>query len=249
MLGITANNWWVLVTALAAGAVGGLTAALILLDPSETQAGLPPGTNPWKVVGVRTLVGAVAATAFLFFFPVSQTTTVGSGGHIVSTTTYPFLTVVALGLVVGTGGSAFLSAMRDKATSMITATKAQGQTAAMKQTAIAGMRPLVSMASSITRVGASSIAAQTSGVADEQFLTLADRLPPPLGDLRGKDSAAVNEAIVNATGRTFEVADPTVAQRKVAETIGTLPDQLAGDVQTALENHVDQVIAQLNQIG
>ena len=108
----------------------------------------------------------------------------GSAGHLTTTTTYSFLTVVALGLVVGTGGSAFLSAMRDKATSMITATQAQGQTAAMKQTAIAGMRPLVTMASSITHVGAASITAQTSGVAEEQFLTLADRLPPSLGDQR-----------------------------------------------------------------
>lgn len=249
MLDISTSNWWVLVTALAAGAVGGLTAGLILLDPSETQAGLPAGTNPWKVVGIRTLVGAVAATAFLFFFPVTQKTTVGSAGHLTTTTTYSFLTVVALGLVVGTGGSAFLSAMRDKATSMITATQAQGQTAAMKQTAIAGMRPLVTMASSITHVGAASITAQTSGVADEQFLTLADRLPPSLGELRGKDSASVNEAIVNATGRTFEVADPAIAQRRVAEAVGTMPDQLANDVKTALENHVDQVIAQLNQIG
>lgn len=249
MLDISANNWWVLLTALGAGAIGGLTAALILFDPSETKTGLPPGTNPWKVVGIRTLVGAVAATAFLFFFPVSQTTTVGSAGHVTTTTTYSFLTVVALGLVVGTGGSAFLSAMRDKATSMITATQAQGQTATMKQAAIAGMRPLVTMASSITHVGATNIAAQTSGVADEQFLTLADRLPPLLGELKSKDSASINEAIVNATGRTFEIADPSVAQRKVAETVGTMPDQLAIDVQTALENHVDQVIQQLNDIG
>jgi hypothetical protein len=68
-----------------------------------------------------------------------------------------------------------------------------------------------------------------------------------LGALKGP--ASINEAIVNATGKTFEVADPSVAQRPVAETLGTMPDQLASDVQNALENHVDQVIQQLNEIG
>ncbi len=201
------------------------------------------------MVGIRALVGGVAATAFLFFFPVSQTTVVGAAGHVSTTTSYSFLTVVALGLVVGSGGSAFLGAMRDKATSITTATQLKEKMAAMKRTAIAGMRPLVSLASSITHVGAARIAAQTSSVADEQFLALADRLPPLLAGLSEEASAKVNEAIVKATGKTIELADPEIARRKVAEAVGTMPDQLANDVHAALENHVDQVIDQLNQIG
>jgi hypothetical protein len=248
MLDISANNWWVLVTALGAGAVGGLAAALILLDPTETQGGLPAGTNPWKVVGIRTLVGAVAATAFLFFFPVQQKTVVGVAGHLTTTTTYPFITVIALGLVVGSGGSAFLSAMRDKANSMITATQAQGKTATMKQTAIAGMRPLVTMASSITHVGATNIAHSSSDIAGHQLHRVADQLPPEFFEPSGLPSELVRGIMANA-GRSFQEADPLLAHQVVTEAVAPMPEQLASDVQSALEDQVNQVIDQLNEIG
>jgi hypothetical protein len=248
VLDISANNGWVLITALVAGAVGGLAAALIMLDPTQSQA-LPAGAKPSTIVAIRTLVGAVASAAFLFFFPVQQKTSVDVLGHVTTTATYSFLTVVALSLIVGTGGSAFLSAMRDKANSMIAATQAKQTTTTAKEVAKAALNAAPALASAIALQRASQVTERTQQLAGWHLDRIADQLPHSFRDLGTGNLAAVTEAITNATGDSFAVANPVEARAELAEEVAPIPSQLAADIRTAVQAHVDQAINQLNQLG
>lgn len=248
MLEISSSNGWVLVTALAAGAVGGLTAAMMLLDPSEHGGDVPVGSSAARVVAIRTLVGAVAAVAFLFFFPVETTTTVTRAKVAVVHTTYPFLQVVALGLIVGSGGAAFLQAMQSKVSSRLAASAADGRTATVREVAKSALAATPGLVSAIAREQATTAAGDTRRVAADRLDEVAAGLPPGTAGIRLGGARPLSEALATTTGRAFVEADPSGALGAIADELGPLPEALAGQVQDAVQAHVDQVIAQLDAI-
>lgn len=250
MLDITASNWWVLLSALAAGAVGGFAAAMILLDPTESPNPRPTGNDAVKVVVIRTIVGAVAAAAFLFFFPTVQTTSIVASGHAtITTTSYPFLKVVALALIVGTGGSAFLTAMQNQASSFVTAKNATISTAQVKATSTAWMAALPKLAGETACAEAAEHLNRLTDVGTQQITRVADGLPPTL-DLPGVDTEGiVKAAFATVTGVPPEeqaAADTGSATNALLEAASPIPATVETAVTTTIQEQIEPVINEIN---
>ena len=102
----------ILVAALA-GLVGGLAAYGLqsAVAGEEVNGGQGQLAFGWSI-----LLGAVAAVAFLYFFPPQLTVKdTGPTGKITTSSQYDLIKTVALGLIVGSGGRAFLAAMQARA--------------------------------------------------------------------------------------------------------------------------------------
>jgi len=252
MLVITSGNWWVLVAAFIAGSVGGLAAALILLDPTESSNPSPTGWKAAAVVAIRTLVGAVAAVAFLFFFPTEQQITTATAGHPATTiTVYPFLKVIALALVVGTGGSAFLSSMRNQAISFVTASKANEAKATIKATAVTGLALLPKVGGQAANSEASQQVRTIETAANTQIQMAADGLPPPF-DTHAVDPEGVARVqyagIMGVAPDRVGTADTAAAASAVSEAVRPVPEALETAVNATLQEQVDLLIGQINDI-
>lgn len=251
MLDIASGNGWVLLAAFLAGAAGGLAAALILLDPSESTTPPPSGAAAWKVVSIRTIVGAVAAMAFLFFFPTEQQTTVVVGGHSTTVVVYPFLKVIALGLVVGTGGSAFLSAMRNQANSFITAANANKATAQVKATSVTALNMLPAIGAEAAKAEAAMHAQTVKDVAAIELTKTAEGLPSQLGIPGFDPQDHVRQAFAEATGSQpdqLTLADVAPGITSVAFAVNAIPDSIESTVSNVLQNKVNDVIQEINNI-
>jgi len=252
MLVITSGNWWVLVAAFIAGSVGGLAAALILLDPTESSNPSPTGWKAVAVVAIRTLVGAVAAVAFLFFFPTEQLITTATAGHPATTiTVYPFLKVIALALVVGTGGSAFLSSMRNQAISFVNAADANKAEAKIRATAVTGI-------ASFPKVGGQAARSETfqqvhavEATANTQIREAAAGLPP-LFDTQVVDpdgSVRLNYArMMDLAPERVGPIDSAAAASAVSDAVAPVPEAVETAVSSTLQDQVDSLISQINKI-
>jgi len=252
VLQISSSNWWVLVVAFVAGAVGGLAAALILLDPTESPTPPPNGAAAAGVVAIRTAVGAVAAVAFLFFFPTEQQTTVLAAGRAATTiTVYPFLKVVALAIVVGTGGSAFLSSMRNQAASFVTTSKANQTTATVRATSITALSLLPRIASDAAKDGATQPVQATKATGAEQIRQAADGLPPrveaPGVDTEGQVRAAVAHAIGTTPGEVAS-ADVGAGIAALGDVADTIPGAVEARVSSTMHEEVASIIRRINAI-
>jgi hypothetical protein len=113
------------------GAIGGLGAELLLKRAENTGTLDIPG----KLKGTRfvdigfpasLIIGAIAAVAILYFFPpVIETVTSGEDGAAPETTReYDLVKLVALSLIVGSAGPAFLSTAQSRVMSALNAQRA-----------------------------------------------------------------------------------------------------------------------------
>jgi hypothetical protein len=251
VLDISSGNGWVLLAAFLAGAGGGLAAALILLDPSESTTPPPSGATAWKVVSIRTVVGAVAAMAFLFFFPTTQQTTVVVGGHSATVTVYPFLKVIALGLVVGTGGSAFLTAMRNQANSFINAANANKAAAQIKATSVTALSMLPAMGAQVAKADAALHAQTIKDVATAELTKTAEALPSQLGMVGVDPQNQVRQAFADVTGlqpNQVTLADVAPAISSVAFAVNSFPESIESSVGKTLQSRVNEIIEEINSI-
>ncbi|MGA8725998.1 MAG: hypothetical protein WB565_13245 [Acidimicrobiales bacterium] len=251
MLDIASGNGWVLLTAFLAGAGGGLAAALILLDPTESTIPAPTGAAAWKVVSIRTFVGAIAAMAFLFFFPTQQQTTVVVGGHSTTVTVYPFLKVIALGLVVGTGGSAFLSAMRNQANSFITAANANKAAAQVKATSVTALNMLPTIGAEAAKADVAQHAQAVKDVATTELTKTAEALPSQLAVAGIDPQEQVRQAFANVTGllpNQVQLAEVAPSISSVSDVVNAIPESIESSVGSALQDRVNEVIAEINSI-
>lgn len=250
MLDFTSSNWWVLVTALVAGGAGGLAAALILLDPSQNPTTKLTGKQGLATIAIRTSVGAAAAVGFLFFFPTEQTTTVVAAGHAaVTTTVYPFLKVVALALVVGSAGSAFLTAMQGRAMALVTAADASKAKEAAKATGVTALSLAPAMAADVAGTEAAHGAEAAKAASSEQMVNSSEALPRSLA-LAADDGKAVTHTYAGVLGvkpSEVPISDPQAAAGIVAEAIDAIPgavsDRVAHDVRQQLAPIIEQIQA------
>lgn len=121
---------YMMLIAAGVGAIGGLGAELLLQRADNTGTIEIPG----RLKGTRfvdigfpasLIVGAIAAVAILYFFPpVVEKITVRSGAPPGTTYEYDLVRLVALALIVGSAGPAFLSTAQSRVMSTLNAQKA-----------------------------------------------------------------------------------------------------------------------------
>jgi hypothetical protein len=183
MLNVSWGAMWTLVTALVAGAVGGV--AFELLQPRQRNTGTIEfaGRLQGRVYDLGWLasliLGAVAATAFLYFFPPDEVTTVvEQTGETTTTIHYEFLKVVALSLIVGSSGAAFLKAMQARTMAIVNEQRAETTSEVAKQQ----LEAMKDMAASEATAAATAVV--------ETELAAADTGTPPGVVARGADGEA-----------------------------------------------------------
>ena len=122
-----------------AGAIGGLGAELLLKRSESTGTIEIPhklkGTNLFALGAPSSvLVGAIAAVAVLYFFPpVVETITPSTGAKAAETTReYNLVKLVALALIVGSAGPAFLASAQSRLASALSAQKVDAIAGAAK---------------------------------------------------------------------------------------------------------------------
>lgn len=131
MIGLNSTTDYVhmLLVAAAVGAVGGLAAELLLKRADSTGAlSLPDWVKNKHLLKLgfvsSVLLGAIASVAILYFFPpVTTTVTPGSGGAATTSQQYDLVKLVALALIVGSAGPAFLSTAQSRLQSALNAQK------------------------------------------------------------------------------------------------------------------------------
>jgi hypothetical protein len=113
------------------GAIGGIGAELLLKRAGNTGTIEIPG----RLKGTRyvdigfpasLILGAIAAIAILYFFPpvIEKVTVSAGGGQPTTTHEYDLVKLVALSLIVGSAGPAFLSTTQSRLMSALNAQKA-----------------------------------------------------------------------------------------------------------------------------
>jgi hypothetical protein len=251
VLELTSNTWWVLIVAAVAGGAGGLAAALILLDPTQTKDARPTGTAALGVVVIRTAVGVAASVAFLFFFPTEIRTTVVARGTTTTVTVYPFLKVVALGIVVGSGGSAVLSAMQSKALAMVNQGKALADKETMRATAVTALSALPAMAAEAARAGAAERVEVVKAAATEQLLHSAQALPPSVARATEGSAVQVRQNYADLLGVEVDQL-PTVrldeAREEVAGVVDAVPEAVDAHVRASVRSEVAPIIDAINDL-
>lgn len=128
----TVDYVYMLLIAAGLGAIGGLGAELLLKRGDNTGTLLLPSRltgsqGQLLEIGFPSslIIGAIAAVAILYFFPpVVATVAAGKNGGAPTTThQYDVVKLVALSLIVGSAGPAFLSTAQSRLTSALTAQK------------------------------------------------------------------------------------------------------------------------------
>jgi hypothetical protein len=142
MLDVTNDWWWAIVIAAASGAVGGLVYDLLLtrqgdsglLELFSRQTPANAGSRKYIDVGflASILVGVVAAVGFLYFLTPEVRTVTGSDGSTAVTRVYDPFKLIAASLIVGTGGAAFITAMRERLLKVVAATSLDNLSAAVQ---------------------------------------------------------------------------------------------------------------------
>ncbi|MFL6109193.1 MAG: hypothetical protein ACJ716_05955 [Marmoricola sp.] len=140
MLDVTENWWWAVLIASVAGAVGGLVYDLMLtrlgdagllelLSRQESRG----GKRRYIDIGflASLLVGAVAALGFLYFMT-PDVTTVTIKGKSMTTREYDPFKLIAASLIVGTGGSAFITGMQQRLLKLVAQTNLDTLTGAVQ---------------------------------------------------------------------------------------------------------------------
>jgi hypothetical protein len=239
MVELVTPHDYVILFALAAlfGAIGGVAYELVQNRPGGTGILSLPSLTPRKFVDLgfvsSMLLGAVAAVAVSYFFtPEVQVTKVVNGMTTV-VTEWQIVKVLPLSLIIGSGGGAFLDAMRSRVLSevnaqKVTATQAAGKAAVAQVAQVAkaaaagqatgtagkivsgGVGEIAEAASEVpskVRVGLLQLAPDQhdQGRITEFLGALTD--PTPLAERADRLSAGVQAALDDATQRTAELID------------------------------------------
>lgn len=140
MLDVTDHWWWAIVIAAVGGAIGGLVydlmltrqgdAGLLELLSKQTSRGKK---RSYVDVGflASMLVGAVAAVGFLYFMT-PEVNTVINKGKPVETREYDPFKLIAAALIVGSGGSAFITGMQQRLLKLVAQTNLDTLSGAVK---------------------------------------------------------------------------------------------------------------------
>jgi hypothetical protein len=180
-----------LLVAFGVGLVGGLGAAFIewrqrCADPSAAGRSCNP---TWSAISCIVL-GGLAAVAILYFFPPTQEVLVTVEGEEPETSTsYNLTQLVALSLIVGTAGAAFLQALQTRALAL---TKAQqGETATA--TAMAAVSGIAKQAEESTEAQIKAASTQIKTELRKTTPLQPDEVEEIVEELADKASAAVGQ--------------------------------------------------------
>ncbi|HEX7280088.1 MAG TPA: hypothetical protein VF255_10750 [Solirubrobacterales bacterium] len=203
----TWNTIVMLLVAFGVGLVGGIGAAFIewrqrCANPSAVGQTC---NSEWSAISCIVL-GGLAAVAILYFFPPTQEVLVPvEGKEPEKTISYNLVELVALALIVGTGGAAFLQALQTRTLALTKAQQAETATA----TALAAV-------GGITRQAEESTEAQIKAASTQLKSELQKSTPLPLDqaeeivdELADQASTAVAENIqfrVEAAQRVIAAA-------------------------------------------
>jgi len=131
MVDVTDHWWWAIAIAAASGALGGLVYDLMLtrqgdagllelFSTQESKGGRRKYVDTGFVASV--LVGAAAAIGFLYFLTPEASTMITKAGKVVTTREYDPFKLVPAAIIVGTGGSAFLTSMQQRLLKLVAQT-------------------------------------------------------------------------------------------------------------------------------
>jgi hypothetical protein len=151
-LNSTGDTVWMLVVTFLVGLLGGVAAAFIEWRKSCAQPQAKTCNRSWSAVSC-VFLGAIAAVAILYFFPPTTTETSLSGETVSS---YDLVKLVALALIVGSAGAAFLQAMQTRALALASAER----TEATKATATEALEGLPKQAEKAAETGIEAAAMQ-----------------------------------------------------------------------------------------
>jgi hypothetical protein len=155
MIELTNTSDTVVMLAIAAGAglLGGLGAALLeLRRPGEAACRFS-----WCSLISSILLGAIAAVAILYFFPPTQETVSTAAGGETVTTEYDLTKLVALALIVGSAGPAFLAALQSRTLALANAEQVAAATQATAKQAVSSV---ADQAATLAKAGVSAAATQ-----------------------------------------------------------------------------------------
>jgi hypothetical protein len=223
VLDSTWNTIVMLLVAFGVGLLGGIGAAFIewrqrCANPAAAGQTCNPGWSAFSCI----VLGGLAAVAVLYFFPPTQEVLVPvEGKEPEKSISYDLTQLVALALIVGTAGAAFLQALQSRTLAM---TKAQqGETATA--TAIAAVGGITKQAEENTEAQIQAASAQikselqkstplSAGKVEEIVEELADEASTAVGkNLQSQVEAAQQVITAAAAG---EKPDLTAVQRQVA---------------------------------
>jgi hypothetical protein len=187
----TLDTVGMLLIAFGVGLVGGVGAAFIewrqrCADPAA--AGHACNSN-WSAISCIVL-GGLAAVAILYFFPPTQEVLVPvEGKEPEITTSYNLTQLVALSLIVGTAGAAFLQALQTRALAL---TKAQqGETATA--TAMAAVGGIAKQAEESTEAQIKAASTQIKTELQKTTSLQPDEVEEIVENLAGQASTAVGQ--------------------------------------------------------
>ena len=154
---ITLESAWdtvlMLLIAFGVGLLGGIGGAML----EQRQAAAAAIKSPGKLrFAATTLLGGIAAVAILYFFsPEHETVIAVAGKEPATATTYSLTELVALSLIIGSAGPAFLATMQTKTTALL---EAQKSAAATEATATQAIGNVADQASTLAKASVASAA-------------------------------------------------------------------------------------------
>ena len=174
MIDVTSDWYWAVVYAGVCGAVGGLVYDMLLqrhgdsglLERWSVQRPDKAGGRTFFDVGfvASVLVGIVAAVAFLYFLPPETTTVTDADGVIKDTTReYDPFKLIPAALIVGSGGAAFITAMRERLLKVIAATSLENLAAAVSAQQVSAVQAVNDALAPGSGVDAQQALAQIQG--------------------------------------------------------------------------------------
>jgi hypothetical protein len=193
---------YMILIAAGVGAIGGFGGELLMSRADNTGAVEMPGRLPGtRFVDIgfpaSIIIGAVAAVAILYFFPpVVETITAGANGAEPETShEYDLVKLVALSLIVGSGGPAFLQTAQSRVMAALNAQKAAdteeaGKTAVdqVKESAVSGMEGAVMKA--VNEHAPNMDADTRTKMAESATQSLKDTLKPQVDVAKDQIAAA-----------------------------------------------------------
>lgn len=207
----TGDTVVMLLVAAGVGLIGGIGAAFIewrrgIAAPTEVSQAT--AKHPIWSVASCVVLGGIAAVAVLYFFP--PTEEVVEGGK--STTSYDLTELVALALIVGSAGAAFLQALQTRALALASAER----TKATEATATEALNGVADQAAKATEAG---IAAASTQIKAE--LQKASSLEPSEADaIVGRLATMASTTVAQNLGSQVATAQRMVAAAANGETTG-----------------------------
>jgi hypothetical protein len=192
---IALNSTWntvvMLLVAGGVGLIGGIGAGLLEMRRDSASTSGTPGASgsqsrsKWGGFWASIVLGGIAAIAILYFFPPAQEIVkTGPGEEQVTTTSYDLTKLVALALIVGSAGSAFLQVMQTRALALANAERAK----ATEETGIAALDGVGQHAAELTKTGVTAAAPQIraelqrAGVEEKRIDVLVDQVAERASD-------------------------------------------------------------------